>query len=155
MGKTLVAYFSASGSTAHVAREIAEALAADLYEIAPAERYTAADLDWTDKRSRSSQEMADDTCRPALAGELPGMEAFDTVFLGFPIWWYVEPRAVDTFVEGADLADKTVIPFATSGGSGIARAERRLASLVPDATWMPGRLLNGSGTAAWAREARA
>lgn len=151
MGKTLVAYFSASGSTARVAREIAEALDADMYEIAPAERYTAADLDWTDKGSRSSKEMADGACRPALAGELPGMEAYDTVFVGFPIWWYVEPRIVDTFLEAYDFAGKTVIPFATSGSSGIGGAERRMHTVCPAAAWKPGALLNGVDAAAWAR----
>ena len=150
MGKTLVAYFSASGVTARKAQEIAEATGADLYEIKPVERYTAADLDWTNKQSRSSQEMEDDACRPAIANTCEDMDAYDTVFVGFPIWWYVEPRLIDTFLEMYDFSGKTVIPFATSGSSGIGGAEKRMESVCPAATWKPGKLLNGIDAGAWA-----
>ena len=152
-GKILVAYFSASGVTARAAKEIAAACGADLYEIRPEEPYTAADLDWTDKSSRSSAEMNDPACRPAIAGPAPDMAQYDTVLLGFPIWWYVEPRIVDTFLESCDFSGKTIIPFATSGGSGIGGAEKSLKTHCPEARWEKGRLLNGSSAAAWAREA--
>lgn len=151
MTKTLVAFFSASGVTARVARVIAEATGGDLFEIAPAESYTTADLDWTNKRSRSSLEMEDSACRPAIADAVADMDDYDTVFLGFPVWWYVEPRIVDTFLEAHDFTGKTVIPFATSGGSGIGRAERRMMSVCPEAAWKPGVLLNGVDAAAWAK----
>ena len=153
MSKTLVAYFSASGVTRRTAEEIARAVGGDLYEIAPAQPYTAADLDWTDKKSRSSLEMNDPACRPAIAGAAARMEEYGTVFLGFPIWWYVEPRIVVTFLEGGDFAGKTLIPFATSGGSGIAGAEQRMKGLCPKAAWRAGKLLNGGGAGDWARRA--
>ena len=152
MSKTLVAYFSASGVTRRTAEEIARAVGGDLYEIAPAQPYTAADLDWTDKKSRSSLEMNDPACRPAIAGAAARMEEYGTVFLGFPIWWYVEPRIVDTFLESYDFSGKTVIPFATSGGSGIGKAEESLRAHCPKAGWKKGRLLNGSGAGDWARQ---
>ena len=152
MNKTLVAYFSASGVTARAAREIAEAVGADLYEICPAEPYTDADLNWTDKKSRSTVEMNDTACRPAIAEPVANMEQYDTVFLGFPIWWYVEPRIVDTFLESCDFSGKTVIPFATSGGSGISKAEKSLEAHCPKADWKRGGLVN-RGAAAWAKSA--
>mgnify|MGYP005754763207 FL=1 len=152
MNKTLVAYFSASGVTARAAREIAEAVGADLYEICPAEPYTDADLNWTDKKSRSTVEMNDTACRPTIAEPVANMEQYDTVFLGFPIWWYVEPRIVDTFLESYDFSGKTVIPFATSGGSGIGKAEKSLQQHCPKASWKRGKLVN-SGAAAWAKAA--
>ena len=152
MNKTLVAYFSASGVTARAAREIAEAVGADLYGICPAEPYTDADLNWTDKKSRSTVEMNDTACRPAIAEPVANMEQYDTVFLGFPIWWYVEPRIVDTFLESYDFSGKTVIPFATSGGSGIGKAEKSLQQHCPKASWKRGKLVN-SGAAAWAKAA--
>ena len=152
MNKTLVAYFSASGVTARAAREIAEAVGADLYEICPAEPYTDADLNWTDKKSRSTVEMNDTACRPTIAEPVANMEQYDTVFLGFPIWWYVEPRIVDTFLESYDFAGKTVSPFATSGGSGIGKAEKSLQQHCPKASWKRGKLVN-SGAAAWAKAA--
>lgn len=102
MKKTLVAYFSASGTTAHAAKEIAKTVGADLYEICPTKVYTDADLDWTDKKSRSTAEMNDPACRPEIAGTVENIEQYDTVFIGFPIWWYVEPRIVDTFLESYD-----------------------------------------------------
>lgn len=152
-GKILVAYFSASGVTTRAAKEIAIATGADLYEIRPEMPYTAADLDWTDKSSRSSAEMNDPACRPAIAAPAPDLAQYDTVLLGFPIWWYVEPRIVDTFLESCDFSGKTIIPFATSGGSGISGAEKSLKKHCPEAQWKKGQLLNGSNAAAWAREA--
>ena len=118
MSKILVAYFSASGVTARAAQAIAAAVGGDLYEIAPAQPYTAADLDWTNKQSRSSLEMRDTACRPALAAAVENVEQYDTVFVGFPIWWGQAPRLIETFIEAHDLSGKTILPFCTSGGSG-------------------------------------
>lgn len=151
MSKILVAYFSASGVTARAAREMAQAVGADLYEIRPAEPYTDADLNWMDKKSRSTVEMQDPACRPAIAEPVEGMDQYDTVFVGFPIWWYVEPRIVDTFLECYDFSGKTLIPFATSGGSGIGKAEQSLKAHCPKAVWKKGQLLNGSGAGDWAK----
>ena len=151
--KTLIAYFSASGVTARAAREMAGAIGADLYEIRPEEAYTSADLNWMDKKSRSTKEMNDPSCRPAIAEPVENMDQYDTVFVGFPIWWYVEPRIVDTFLESYDFSGKTLIPFATSGGSGISKAEQSLQAHCPRANWKRGRLLYGSGAADWARRA--
>ena len=150
MKKILVAYFSASKTTEHAAKEIAQAVRADLYEICPDKAYTAADLNWNDKKSRSTVEMNDPACRPKIAGTVEHMEQYDTVLIGFPIWWYVEPRIVDTFLESYDFSDKTVIPFATSGGSGIGGAEKSLREHCPKANWKPGKLVN-SKAAAWAK----
>ena len=150
--KILVAYFSASGVTERAAKEIAAAVNGDLYKITPAQPYTAADLDWTDKTSRSTKEMRDAACRPAIAGMPANLAAYDTVFIGFPVWWYVEPRIVDTFLESGDLAGKTLIPFATSGGSGIAGAEKSLQAHCPAADWKKGKLINGEA-ASWAKAA--
>lgn len=150
MKKTLVTYFSASGTTERTAKEIAETVGADLYEIRPVQPYTAADLDWTDKKSRSTKEMNDTNCRPEIAGTVENMEQYDTVFIGFPIWWYVEPRIVDTFLESNDFSGKTVIPFATFGGSGIGGAEMNLREHCPKADWKQGKLVN-SGAGAWAK----
>ena len=150
MRKVLIAYFSASGVTARAAREMAQATGADLYEIRPAEPYTAADLNWMDKGSRSTREMQDPACRPAVAEPVEDMGQYETVFVGFPIWWGVEPRIVDTFLEGYDFSGKTLIPFATSGGSGVGRAEKSLRERCPKAAWQQGRLVN-SGGAAWAK----
>ena len=132
------------------AKAIAQAVGGDLYEIRPAVPYTAADLDWTNKKSRSSVEMNDPACRPAIAAPVENMDQYDTVFLGFPIWWYVEPRIVDTFLESHALAGKRVIPFATSGGSGIDGATRSLQSHCPQAKWVQGQVLHGN-PAAWAK----
>ena len=153
MKKILVAYFSASKTTEHAAKEIAQAVGADLYEICPDKAYTAADLNWNDKKSRSTVEMNDPACRPAIAEPVEQMEQYDTVFVGFPVWWYVEPRIVDTFLESYDFSGKTLIPFATSGGSGIGKAEKSLQEHCPDAVWKKGQLLNGSGAAEWAARA--
>ena len=152
MNKTLVAYFSASGVTAKLAKTLSETIGADLYEIQPAIPYTSADLDWTNKKSRSTVEMNDPACRPAIAEPVKNMAQYDAVFVGFPVWWYVEPRIVDTFLESYDFSGKTLIPFATSGGSGIAKAEKSLREHCPRADWKRGRLVN-SGAAAWAKSA--
>ena len=143
----LVAYFSASGTTARVARELADAVGADLFKIEPTEPYTSADLDWNDKSSRSSREMGDESCRPAIRGTVSDMASHDVLYLGFPIWWYVEPRIIDTFLESYDFAGKTIVPFATSGGSGLGRAPERVAALAPGATVRGGKLLNGRPSA--------
>lgn len=143
MATSLVAYFSASGTMARAAETLARAASADLFEIAPADPYTAADLDWTDRSSRSTKEMNDGANRPTLAVDAPPLDGYDTIFVGFPIWWYVEPRIIDTFLESADFAGKTIVPFATSGGSGLGKAPERMASLTPGATVLPGKLLNG------------
>lgn len=150
--KILVAYFSASGVTARAAKEIAASVGGNLYEIVPAEPYTAADLDWTDKQSRSTVEMNDPASRPAVGSAPVDMGGYGVVFIGFPVWWYVEPRIVDTFLESYDFAGKTLIPFATSGGSGISGAEKSLKEHCPAAAWKRGKIVN-SGAAAWAKNA--
>lgn len=149
--KILVTYFSASGVTAEAAENIAKAVDADLYEIRPAEPYTSADLDWMNRYSRSSVEMNDPDSRPAIAAAVKNIEQYDTVLVGFPIWWYVEPRIVDTFLESYDFSGKTMIPFATSGGSGIERAAQSLKAHCPNAVWKKGKLLNHVDAAAWAK----
>ena len=116
--KKLVAYFSASGVTKNAAEHLAKAAAADLFEIKPAVAYTRADLDWTNRKSRSSVEMMNPDSRPEIAERISNMEEYDTVFIGFPIWWYVAPTIINTFVESYDFSGKTIVPFATSGGSG-------------------------------------
>ena len=142
--KILVAYFSASGVTERAAKQIAAAVGGDLYEIRPAQPYTDADLDWTNKQSRSTREMKDPACRPAIAGGVADMDAYDTVFVGFPVWWYVEPRIVDTFLESYDLSGKTVVPFCTSHSSGIGSSDTDLHPLAPGAAWKDGRRFGGS-----------
>ena len=139
MSKTLVAYFSASGVTARVAKNLAGAIGADLHEIVPAQPYTNADLNWNDSRSRSSVEMKDKAFRPAVAGMVEHMEQYDTIFLGFPIWWYVAPTIVNTFLEQYDLTGKTIVPFATSGGSGMGGTNAALAPSCPGAVLKDGR----------------
>lgn len=151
MSKTLVAYFSASGVTARVAKEVADAAGVDLYEIRPAQPYSPGDLDWMDKKSRSTLEMNDPACRPAIDGQVNGMDQYDTILIGFPIWWYVEPRIVDTFLDSYDFSGKTLIPFATSGGSGISKAQKSLQEHCPAANWKQGQLLNGSNIAGWVK----
>lgn len=148
MSKILVAYFSPTGTTKRAAQDIAKALEADLYEIRPETPYTSGDLNWMDKHSRSTVEMNDPASRPAMAGDVPDVSGYDTVFLGFPIWWYVEPKIVDTFLEICDLSGKRVIPFATSG---IDRAEQSLARLCPGARWEKGRRVSASNASTWAR----
>lgn len=144
MSKTLVAYFSASGVTRGVAGNLAKALEADLYEIKPAVPYTKADLDWMDKTSRSSVEMNDKSGRPALADTDADIAQYDTLFLGFPIWWYVAPTIINTFLEAYDFSGKKIILFATSGGSGFGKTVDELKVSVPaDTTIVEGKLLNG------------
>ena len=133
MSKILIAYFSASGVTARTAKEMAKAAGADLYEICPAEPYTAADLNWMDQKSRSTLEMNDPACRPAIAAPAADLDQYDTVFVGFPIWWYVAPRIINTFVESYDFTGKTLVPFATSGGSGMGRTVDELRKLCQNA----------------------
>ena len=139
----LVAYFSASGTTAKAAKVLAKAADADLYEIKPAIPYTRADLNWMDKGSRSSVEMSDKHSRPALADTDAPIAGHDVIFLGFPIWWYVAPTLVNTFLESYDFTGKTIILFATSGGSGLGKSAVSLRASVPGARIVDGRLLNG------------
>lgn len=143
MSKILVAYFSASGVTAKTAERLAAAAGADLYEIKPTIPYTQADLDWTNKKSRSSVEMSDPKSRPAIAGKVSGMESYNTIFVGFPIWWYVAPTIINTFLESYDLTGKTIIPFATSGGSGMGKTNEKLLPSCPGAALLQGKMLNG------------
>lgn len=130
MSKILVAYFSASGVTKNAAEKLAQAANADLFEIKPVRPYTDADLDWTDKKSRSTVEMNDLSSRPEIANKCENMGSYDVVFVGFPIWWYVEPRIIDTFLESYDFSGKTVIPFATSGGSGLGKTAENFKKLL-------------------------
>lgn len=139
MSKILVAYFSASGATAALASRLAAELGADLHEIVPAVGYTSADLDWTDPKSRSSLEMNDRSSRPAVTGRVEDMARYDLIFLGFPVWWYTAPTIINTFLEQYDLTGKTIIPFATSGSSGIGSASRDLAPSCPGAQVKPGK----------------
>ncbi len=141
--KKLVAYFSASGVTKNAAEKLAELAGADLFEIKPAVPYTRADLDWTDKNSRSTVEMKDPASRPEIAEKCENMDEYDTVFVGFPIWWYVAPTIIDTFLESYDFSGKTVIPFATSGGSGMGKTVEVLRKVCPNATFKDGIMLNG------------
>ena len=143
MKKTLVAYFSASGSTAQLAKTIAEVTGGDLFEIKPEQPYTSADLNWNEKKSRSSIEMSDPNSRPAIATTVKNMDEYDTVFVGFPIWWYVAPTIINTFLESYDFSGKTVIPFATSGGSGMGKTADRLKPSCGSAVLATGRMLNG------------
>ena len=143
MSKVLVAYFSAGGVTAKLAKRLAEAIGADLHEIQPEIPYTDADLDWMNKKSRSSVEMSDPSSRPEIAEKIPHLADYDTVFLGFPIWWYVAPRIINTFVESYDFTGKTLAPFATSGGSGMGRTVDELRKLCPNANWKAGKMVNG------------
>ncbi len=143
MKRKLVAYFSASGVTKRAAERLAKAAGADLFEIKPAVPYSQADLDWTNKKSRSSVEMGNPDSRPEIAERLENMEEYDTVFLGFPIWWYVAPTIIDTFLESYDFSGKTIVPFATSGGSGFGRTAEVLKPLCSDTVkWLPGKMLN-------------
>ncbi len=142
--KTLVAYFSASGVTKGVAQKLAEVAGADLHEITPEKRYTDADLDWHNKQSRSSVEMADKNSRPAITDKLENMADYDVIYVGFPIWWYTAPTIINTFMESYDFKGKTVIPFATSGGSTIEQACKDLKATYPDVNWKDGKLLNNA-----------
>lgn len=143
MSKKLVAYFSASGTTANVAKHLAKAADADLYEIRPAVPYTRSDLNWMDKQSRSSVEMRDRSFRPALADTDAKIDAYDTVFVGFPIWWYVAPTIINSFLEAYDFSGKKIVLFATSGGSGFGKAVAELQPSAPGATIVEGAIMGG------------
>lgn len=133
MSKKLVAYFSASGVTAKVAERLSESIGADLHEITPKVRYTDADLDWRDKTSRSSIEMSNPASRPEIERIRDNMQDYDTIYLGFPIWWYIAPTIINTFLESYDLTGKTIVPFATSGGSGMGKTNEMLLPSCPGA----------------------
>ena len=156
MGKVLVAFFSASGVTKGLAKKLARAAEADLLEIAPKIPYTPADLDWRDANARSTIEMKDPGSRPEIAGVFEGMEAYDTLFVGFPIWWYVAPTIINTFLEQYDLAGKTLIPFATSGGSDMGKTNEKLLSSCPGARLLEGKVLDAEASEeelkSWIRE---
>jgi flavodoxin len=143
MSRKLVAYFSASGVTAKVAETFAKAAGADLYEIKPKVPYTSADLDWTNQKSRSSVEMNDPFSRPELADTSADVKTYDVIFVGFPIWWYTAPSIIKTFLETYDFGGKVVVPFATSGGSGLGKTAEDLQKIVPNAEVKSGKLLNG------------
>lgn len=154
MSRKLVAYFSASGVTAKVAEKISEAIGADLYAIEPEVPYTKADLDWMDKKSRSTIEMNNPASRPAIAGKRDNMNDYDTVFVGFPIWWYVAPTIINTFLESYDLTGKTIIPFATSGGSDMGKTNEKLLPSCKGAKLLKGKVfkasVSGADLAKWA-----
>lgn len=156
MGKTLVAYFSASGVTKKLAELIAAELNADIFEIAPATPYTKADLNWMNKNSRSSVEMRDPSSRPAIAAKCENISDYDTVFVGFPIWWYIAPTIINTFLEAHDMSGKKIITFATSGGSGMGRTADSLKPSLPgSAALYEGRVLNrasAGSVASWIGE---
>ncbi len=143
--KKLVAYFSASGVTKAVAQKLALAANADLFEIVPQQIYTNADLNWRDKHSRSSVEMNDRSCRPAMAAA-PDVSGYDVIFVGFPVWWYREPSIIDTFMESADFTGKTVVPFCTSGGSGLGDAAKNMQALSPGAKVLEGKRFSASAS---------
>ena len=146
MGKKLVAYFSASGTTRKVAEMIAETTAADLYEILPKQPYTKADLDWMDKKSRSSVEMRDKKFRPKIRDMDAQIDKYDEVILGFPIWWYVAPTIINTFLESYDFSGKKIVLFATSGGSGFGNTVKELMLSAPNANIVEGKILNHVST---------
>lgn len=140
----LVAYFSATGTTARVAKNLAKAANADLFEIKPEKTYTSADLDWNNKQSRSTVEMNNKKARPEIANKVADMNKYNVIYVGFPIWWYTAPRIINTFLESYDLKGKTIIPFATSGGSDVGDIYKELKTAsAPDAKWEKGKLLNG------------
>lgn len=143
MKRILVAYFSAGGVTAKVAGDMAKAVGADLFEISPERPYTAADLDWTDKKSRSTLEMSDPNCRPAMAAKAD-VSGYDVILVGFPVWWYREPSIIDTFMESEDFSGKTVVPFCTSGGSGLGDSAKNIRALAPGANVREGRRFSSS-----------
>ena len=153
MSKKLVAYFSASGVTAKVAQTLAEAIGADIFEIAPKIPYTEADLNWMDKNARSTIEMNDSSSRPEIEFMRDNMSEYDTIFVGFPIWWYVAPTIINTFLESYDLTGKTIIPFATSGTSGMGKTNEKLAPSCKGAKLLEGKRfdsrVSGKELAAW------
>lgn len=139
MSKKLVAYFSASGVTEKMAKTLAEVTGADLFEIQPAVPYTTADLDWMNKKSRNSVEMSNPDSRPEIGNKIPDMGQYDTVFVGFPIWWYVAPTIINTFLESYDFTGKKIATFATSGGSGMGKTDSILKKCAPNADWKEGK----------------
>ena len=147
MSKRLVAFFSASGNTKKTAKDLAEAAGADLYEITPKVAYTSADLNWMDKKSRSSVEMKDKKIRLELGGDSLDIAPYDEIVIGFPIWWYVAPTIINTFLEAHDFTGKTIRLFATSGGSGFGNTVKELEPSAPGATFIEGRVLNQAGKA--------
>ncbi len=151
MSRILVAYFSASGVTKGIAAKLAAELGADLFEIVPERPYTKADLNWLDKRSRSTVEMKDRSCRPGIAFRVVDMEKYDTVFLGFPVWWYREPSIIDTFMESYNFDGVKVIPFCTSGGSKIGDTWKNLQELAHGATILAGARIPARASAAEVR----
>ena len=142
MMKTLVAYFSASGVTKRVAEKVADVLEADIFEIAPETPYSAADLDYMDKNSRSTIEMNDKSFRPPIKETIDVAE-YDTIVIGFPVWWYTAPTIINTFIESCDMAGKTAVAFCTSGGTGISGCEKDLKNAYPEINWIPGKRLSG------------
>lgn len=142
--KQLIVYFSATGTTARAARTIADVTGGTLYEIVPQQSYTSDDLDWNDRQSRSSVEMNNPQARPVLKDTKLDVAAYDVIFIGYPIWWNQAPRIINTFIESHDLNGKTLVPFATSGGSGISNSVRELRKIYPDLEWRDGKLLNGA-----------
>lgn len=155
MSKKLVTYFSASGVTKRYAEKVSKVTGADLFEIKPAIPYTNADLNWQNSSSRSSVEMKNPDSRPEIAEKLPDMDSYDTVFVGFPIWWYVAPTIINTFLESYDFSGKTVVLFATSGGSGMGKTAEVLRKICPGADIKEGKVLNGMSDekiAKWANE---
>lgn len=154
--KALVAYFSATGTTRKLAERLSAAVQADIFEIKPEVPYTDADLDWQNKKSRSSVEMNDRQCRPAIAENMDNMSPYDVVFVGFPIWWYREPSIIDTFMEAYDFAGKTVVPFATSGMSQIGSSGKNMQALAPEADVAAGKRFPDSASEKelkeWAKE---
>ena len=156
MSKALVTFFSASGVTAKMAKKLADTIGADLFEITPEEPYTKADLNWMDKKSRSSVEMNDRNCRPAIRSRVESMAQYDVVFVGFPVWWYREPSIIDTFMEAYDFSGKTIIPFATSGMSGIGDSGKNMQDLAKGAKVLPGMRFKNSVSSGelktWAEE---
>ena len=144
MSRKLVAFFSASGVTAKVAEKLSETIGADLFAIEPKVPYTKADLDWMDKNSRSTLEMKEPASRPEIARVRDNMEEYDTVFVGFPIWWYVAPTIINTFLESYDLTGKTIIPFATSGGSGMGKTNEKLMPSCKGAKLLDGKVLKAN-----------
>lgn len=146
MSRKLVAYFSVSGTTAQVAEKLAEAIGADIFAIEPEVPYTQADLNWMDKKARSTVEMNDLNSRPAIAAKRDNMAEYDVIFVGFPIWWYVAPTIINTFLEGYDLSGKVIVPFATSGGSGMGQTNARLAPSCKGAKLLDGKVFKRSAS---------
>ena len=156
MAKALVAYFSASGVTKKLAENLAGAIGADTFEIVPEQIYTDADLNWQDQKSRSSVEMKDRSCRPAIASKVENMAQYDVIFVGFPVWWYREPSIIDTFAEAYDFGGKTIVPFATSGSSGIGESGKNIGELAKDAHVYAGKRFEANASVdelrKWAEE---